>query len=57
MRNVALEKMKWNTEFKCDFENEEDSIGYKLSFSMNEIIHESYSGKYTYKILKKVLNE
>lgn len=52
MRNAALEKMKWNTQFKEDFDNEEDSIGYEVSFSQNEIVHTSYSGTYTYKIVE-----
>jgi hypothetical protein len=54
MRNSALEKMKWNTEFRQDFDNEEDSIGYEVSFSQNEIVHKSYSGTYTYKIVEEV---
>lgn len=52
MRDAALEKMKWNTEFLHDFDNEEDSIGYNVSFSQNEIVHTSYSGTYTYKIVE-----
>ena len=48
MRASALEKMKWNTEFTdCD---ENDTLGYKVHFSQNKIIHESYSGVYTYEI-------
>jgi Asp-tRNA(Asn)/Glu-tRNA(Gln) amidotransferase C subunit len=48
MRNAALEKMKWNTEFTdCD---ENDTLGYKVHFSQNKIIHESYSGVYTHEI-------
>ena len=48
MRNAALEKMKWNTEFyDCD---DDDTLGYKVHFSKNKIIHESYSGVYTYEI-------
>ncbi len=48
MRNAALEKMKWNTEFTdCD---ENDTLGYKVHFSQNKIIHESHSGVYTYEI-------
>jgi response regulator of citrate/malate metabolism len=40
--------MKWNTEFTdCD---ENDTLGYKVHFSQNKIIHESYSGVYTYEI-------
>jgi hypothetical protein len=48
MRSAALEKMKWNTEF-CDVE-ENDTLGYKVHFSKNKIINESYSGVYTYEI-------
>lgn len=48
MRNAALEKMKWNTEFyDCD---DDDTLGYRVHFSKNKIIHESYSGVYTYEI-------
>lgn len=52
MRNAALEKMKWNTEFDEDFGdlNDGDYIGYKVKFSKDKIIHESYSGIYTYEI-------
>ena len=52
MRDAALEKMKWNTEYLHDFDDEEDSIGYEVSFSQNEIVHKSYSGTYTYKIIE-----
>ena len=38
MRNAVLYQMKWNT------------YGYKVHFSKNKIIHESYSGVYTYEI-------
>ena len=48
MRNAALEKMKWNTEFYDVDDN--DTLGYKVHFSKNKIIHESYSGVYTYEI-------
>lgn len=52
MRNAALEKMKWNTEFDEDFDDMEDGnyIGYNVRFSKDKIIHESYSGIYTYEI-------
>ncbi len=53
MRNNALEKMKWNTEFKEDF-GENMSIDYKVSFLPNEIRHESYSGLYIYKIVEMI---
>lgn len=52
MRDAALEKMKWNTEYNQDFDDEEDSIGYEVSFSQNEITHRSYSGLYVYKIVE-----
>ena len=48
MRNAALKKMKWNTEF-YDVEDD-NTLGYKVHFSKNKIIHESYSGVYTYEI-------
>lgn len=48
MRNAALKKIKWNTEFYDVEENE--TLGYKVHFSKNKIIHESYSGVYTYEI-------
>jgi hypothetical protein len=51
MRNNALEKMKWNTEY-TDFENENDSIGYEISFKQDKITHNSYSGLYTYEIVE-----
>jgi hypothetical protein len=54
MRNHALEKMKWNTEWE-DFSDlsEEDFIAYDVQFTRNSIIHRSYSGIYTYEIVKK----
>lgn len=53
MRNSALEKMKWNTEFDEDFCDIEDCdyIAYKVKFFKNKIIHTSYSGVYTYEIV------
>ena len=51
MRNNALEKMKWNTEY-TDFESENDSIGYEVSFKQDKITHNSYSGLYTYEIVE-----
>ena len=50
MREEALEKMKWNTEW-TDVD-EEDTIGYKVHFSQNKIVHESYSGIYTYTLIE-----
>lgn len=54
MRNHALEKMKWNTEWE-DFSDlsDEDFIVYDVQFSRNSIVHGSYSGIYTYEIVKK----
>ena len=54
MQKHALEKMKWNTEW-CDFADmdKEDYIGYEVKFHRDYIIHESYSGEYTYKIIEK----
>lgn len=53
MRNHALEKMKWNTEWE-DFYDlcEEDFITYNVQFSRNKIVHKSYSGVYTYEIVE-----
>lgn len=52
MRNHALAKMRWNTEY----EDMDDggSIGYEAHFSKNEIVHTSYSGTYTYRIISKL---
>lgn len=54
MRNHALEKMKWNTEW-VDFDDlsDEDFIAYGVQFSRNSIVHNSYSGTYTYEIIKE----
>ena len=49
MRNAALEKMKWNTEYAQDF-NDCESIEYRVTFYQERIIHVSYSGVYTYEI-------
>ena len=51
MRNAALEKMKWNTNFDVDFEDEDCAIGYKVRFTKDMIIHTSWSGVYVYKIV------
>lgn len=53
MRQHALDKMKWNTEW-CDVnELEDDFIGYETHFGKDTITHSSYSGLYTYKITKQ----
>jgi hypothetical protein len=50
MRDAALKKMKWNTEYDEDFEDRE-TIGYQVFFAPNIITHKSYSGTYTYRII------
>ena len=53
MRNAVLEKMKWNTQFDEDFEDDKDvCIGYEVKFMQDKITHNSYSGLYTYEIMK-----
>lgn len=54
MRQRAIEKMKWNTEFDEDFLDVEDGecIYYEVKFFKNKIIHSSYSGVYTYEIIE-----
>lgn len=60
MRNSALEKMKWNTEYNDDL-YDVDTISYDVIFSQKQIIHKSYSGVYTYKIVevqeKQIINK
>ena len=51
MRDAVLSKMKWNTEYAEDFEGEGDAVEYKVWFTQDMIIHESYSGVYVYKIV------
>lgn len=55
MRVYALEKMKWNTEWSDldDIEDEDNWIGYNVKFNPNYIVHESYSGVYTYEIVER----
>lgn len=53
MRECALEKMLWNTEWE-DLDDNGDSIGYEVHISQNKIVHKSYSGEYTYLIHEKV---
>ena len=50
MRSAALEKMKWNTEYDEDF-TDCDTIEYEVHFYKDEIVHGSYSGIYTYRIV------
>lgn len=50
MREYALEKMQWNTEWEDVDEN--NTLGYEVHFSRNKIVHTSYSGTYTYEIVE-----
>ena len=50
MRNAVLNKMTWNTEYSEDFPDEDTTIGYRLIFKKNMIVHKSYSGVYVYVI-------
>ena len=53
MRHFALNKMKWNTEWEDFFDmDKEDYIGHNVKFHPDYIIHESYSGIYTYEIVE-----
>lgn len=54
MRNAALAKMKWNTNYDEDFADvcDGDYIGYEVQFYQDKIIHKSYSGTYTYEIVE-----
>lgn len=52
MRNHALEKTKWNTEFDEDFE-EGVPISYEFTFHPDEIKATSYSGTYVWKCKEK----
>ena len=49
MRNAALEKMKWNTEFDEDLK-ECKFVNYSVVFAQDKIVHKSYSGVYVYEI-------
>ena len=52
MRNAVFEKVKWNTEYDEDFDYDGEVIDYHVDFSQGRIVHESYSGIYTYTIYK-----
>lgn len=56
MRNAAFDKMKWNTEYDEDFEDDDSEIFYEVEFHKDKIIHRSYSGIYTYEIKRKNLS-
>jgi hypothetical protein len=51
MRYAALEKMTWNTDYEEDL-SDGDVIDYKVYFQQDKIVHESYSGTYTYQIVE-----
>ena len=51
MRNTALEKMKWNTEW-CDFDGDTQTVEYEVEFKPDEIYHRSHSGGYLYRIVE-----
>ena len=53
MRNAALEKMKWNTEYSEDYNDTDDAVTYKVYFNTWMIAHSSYSGVYVYLILNE----
>jgi len=48
MREFAIAKMKWNTEYD---DIDVDFIKYDVEFYKDRIIHKSYSGTYMYKIV------
>ena len=52
MREKALKKMTWNTQYDEDFEEEGTEIGYDVWFRKDMIVHKSYSGVYVYKMYK-----
>lgn len=51
MRDAVLLKMKWNTEHDEEV-TEYGEVTYQVSFKPNEIVHESFSGTYTYRIIE-----
>jgi hypothetical protein len=51
MRNSVFEKMKWNTEFSEDL-YDGSIVTYKVEFQQDKIVHESFSGIYTYTIVE-----
>ena len=53
MRDAVLGKMKWNTEYKEDFEDGTSAISYKVWFEQGMIVHKSYSGTYVYLIVNE----
>ena len=51
MRDAVFSKMKWNTEYDEDFNEDDDAVGYRVHFTRDMIVHASYSGIYVYKIV------
>ena len=51
MRNAVFDKMKWNTEFDEDL-TDDCFVNYKVHFEQDKIVHESFSGVYTYQIVE-----
>ena len=48
MREAVFRKMCWNTEFDEDL----CFVNYKVHFEQDRIVHESFSGVYTYQIVE-----
>ena len=51
MRNAVFDKMHWNTEFDEDL-TDDCFVNYKVHFEQDKIVHESFSGVYTYQIVE-----
>jgi hypothetical protein len=51
MRDAVLLKMKWNTEHDEEV-TEYGEVTYQVSFKPREIVHKSFSGVYTYRIVE-----
>lgn len=58
MRQAALDKMKWNTEYDEDFGGDDDQmVEYGVSFSRGKIVHNSFSGRYAWHVVKVFRDE
>lgn len=51
MRQAALMKMCWNTEYDNDFDDGDTVIGYEVRFNHRYITLDSYSGYYVFTIV------
>jgi len=51
MREAVFKKMCWNTEFDGDL-TDDCFVNYKVHFEQDKIVHESFSGVYTYQIVE-----